>query len=215
MDTFSQQVPFLRRLSDDAVADIHFATLEILERTGLRLYDEEAVALLKKAGAHVSEGNLVRIPSHLVEWAIRTAPKRIPMFDRNGHQAMALQGNNAYYGPGSDCPFILDHRSGARRQPDLSDIVDGMRLSDYLPNIDFVMSMFIPSDVPVPVSDRYQMEAMLLNTTKPIVYVTHALDGCKDAVEMAEVVAGGAEALRASPIACCYINITAPLRHNQ
>jgi trimethylamine---corrinoid protein Co-methyltransferase len=215
MDTFSQQVPSLRRLSDGAVADIHFATLEILERTGLRLYDGEAVALLKKAGALVSEGNLVRLPSHLVEWAIRTAPKRIPMFDRNGRQAMVLQGNNAYFGPGSDCPFILDHRTGARRQPNLSDVVNGMRLCDYLPNIDFVMSMFIPSDVPVPISDRYQMEAMLLNTTKPIVYVTHDVEGCKDAVEMAEVIAGGSDALRANPLACCYINITAPLRHNQ
>lgn len=214
MATPSQQVPFLSRLSAAAMADIHFATLEILERTGLRLYDEEAVSLLQKAGAHVSEGNLVRIPSHLVEWAIRAAPKRIPMFDRHGRQVMALQGNNSYYGTGSDCPYILDHRTGSRREATLSDVVDGMRVCDFLPNIDFVMSMFIPSDVPVPISDRYQMEAMLLNTTKPIVYVTHDLQGCKDAVEMAEVVAGGADALRANPMACCYINITAPLRHN-
>lgn len=214
MATSSQQVPLLHRLSDGAVADIHFATLEILERTGLRLYDEEAVTLLKKAGAHVSEGNLVRIPARLVEWAIQIAPKRIPLYDRNGRQVMALQGNNSYYGTGSDCPHILDHRTGARREATLADVVDGMRVCDYLPNIDFVMSMFIPSDVPVPVSDRYQMEAMLLNTTKPIVYVTHDLDGCRDAVEMAEVVAGGPDALRANPTACCYINITAPLRHN-
>lgn len=215
MATWSQQVPFLRRLSDGEVADIHFAILEIMERTGLRLFDEEAVSILKKAGAHVSEGNLVRIPAHLVEWAIRTAPKRIPLFDRDGRQAMALQGHNSYYGTGSDCPYILDHRTGIRREAVLADVVDGMKVCDYLPNIDFVMSMFVPSDVPVPISDRYQMEAMLLNTTRPIVYVTHDLQGCQDAVEMAEVVAGGVDDLRAKPTACCYINFTAPLRHNE
>jgi hypothetical protein len=43
--------------------------LEVLERTGLRLYDPEAVRLLQKAGALVSDENRVRIPSGLVEKA--------------------------------------------------------------------------------------------------------------------------------------------------
>lgn len=204
-----------RRLSDAQLQQIHWASLEIMERTGMRIYDERAISLLKKAGASVSDGNRVRIPEQLVEWAIRTVPKRITMYDRQGHKAMALQGYNSYYGPGSDCPNIIDHRTGMRRQAALSDIVDGMRVCDYLPNIDFVMSMFIPFDVPVPVSDRYQMEAMLLHTTKPIVFVTHDLEGCQDAVEMAEIVAGGAEALQATPFVCCFINCDAPLRHNR
>ena len=54
----------------------------------------------------------------------------------------------------------------------LQDIAEGMIVADALPNIDFVMSMVLPVDVPQAVADRYQMEAMLNNTTKPIVFVT-------------------------------------------
>jgi trimethylamine--corrinoid protein Co-methyltransferase len=86
---------------------------------------------------------------------------------------------------------------------------------DALPNIDFVMSMVLPVDVPQMVADRYQMEAMLNHTTKPIVFVTTEFVGCLDAVEMAEAVAGGADALRLNPFVACYINVTTGLRHNQ
>jgi trimethylamine--corrinoid protein Co-methyltransferase len=75
--------------------------------------------------------------------------------------------------------------------------------------------MFVPFDVHEMVSDRYQMEAMLNHTTKPIVYVTNEFSGCADAVEMAEIVAGGAEALMLRPFAACYINVTSGLLHNR
>jgi trimethylamine--corrinoid protein Co-methyltransferase len=65
------------------------------------------------------------------------------------------------------------------------------------------------------VSDRYQMEVMLNNTTKPIIFVTNEFSGCVDAVEMAEAVVGGAEALRQRPLTACYINVTTGLRHNE
>ncbi len=97
----------------------------------------------------------------------------------------------------------------------LQDVVDGITVCDALPHIDFVMSMFLPSDVNAMVSDRYQMEVMLNHTTKPIIYVTNEFSGCVDAVEMAEVVAGGAEALMLRPFAACYINVTSGLVHNE
>jgi trimethylamine--corrinoid protein Co-methyltransferase len=127
---------------------------------------------------------------------------------------MRLGGKRTFFGTGSDCLNIVDHRSGERRKPVLQDVVEGITLCDALPNIDFVMSMFLPVDVPDAVADRYQMEAMLNRTSKPIIYVTTDLAGCVDAVEMAEIVAGGAETLRERPLAACYINVTTSLRHN-
>lgn len=204
----------LKRLRDRDIQKIHFAALEIAERTGMRFFDEQAVALLKKAGCRISEGNRVRIPSHLLEWALRIAPKRILLCNRDGSKALALQDFNSYYGPGSDCLQALDHRSGLRRRALLSDVVEGIKVVDALSGIDFAMSLFLPSDVPHQVYDRYQMEAMLNGTTKPMIFVTYDLQGCQDAVEMAEVVAGGPEALQANPHICCYINVATALRHN-
>jgi trimethylamine--corrinoid protein Co-methyltransferase len=215
------QTARFQRMSEEQCQKIHWASLEVMERTGIRLYEQEAIDLVKAAGAYVSDGNLVRIPSGLVEKAFTTVPRRVVLCDRHGNRVMPIEGAGrtgaarSFYGPGSDCLNIIDHRTGARRSPVLQDVVEGMTVADALPNIDFVMSMVLPVDVPQTVSDRYQMEVMLNHTTKPIVFVTNEFSGCVDAVEMAEVVAGGADALRLNPFVACYINVTTGLRHNQ
>lgn len=207
--------PLAKKLSEDQCRKLYWACLEILERTGVQLFEQEAVDLLKKAGAHISDGNRVRIPAGLVEKAFATAPKKITLCDRNGKRVIQAGGHRSYFGTGSDCLNILDHRTGERRQAVLKDIEEGMKLCDALEHIDFVMSMFLPSDVPQETLDRYEMEAMLNYTTKPIIYVTTEFSGCMDAVKMAEIVAGGPEALAQNPVAACYINVTTGLRHNK
>jgi trimethylamine--corrinoid protein Co-methyltransferase len=204
-----------RRLSGEQCQKLHRASLEILERTGARLHHQPAIDLLRKAGAKVSEGNRVRIPAALVEKALNTAPKRVTLYNRHGEPVIPLEGQRTFFGTGSDCLNILDHRTGERRKPVLQDIVEGVTLCDALPHIDFVMCMFLPVDVPTMVADRYQMEVMLNYTTKPIIFVTTDLAGCVDAVEMAGAVVGGADALQQHPLVGCYINVTTGLRHNE
>lgn len=203
------------RLSPEQCSILHNASLEILSRTGARLHDQEAIDLLAKAGASVSDGNRVRIPAGLVEKAFSTVPRRVTLYNRSGESPLFLENGNVYHGPGSDCLNIIDHRNGERRTAVLQDVVDGITVCDALSHIKFVMSMFLPSDVNAMVSDRYQMEVMLSRTTKPIVFVTNEFSGCVDAVEMAEVVAGGTEALKLRPSAACYINVTSGLIHNE
>ena len=204
----------ITRLTEDEKDEIHKASIEILERIGIQLHLQEAVDLLKKAGATLTEDNRVRLPCSLVEWALERAPKRVNLYDRNGDLVMPLEKNNCFYGPGSDCLNILDHRMGERRKPVLKDVAEGARLCDALPNIDFVMSMVLPSDVDQAIADTYQMEAMLLNTRKPIIMVSYQTQGLMDAVQMAEVVVGGEEPLREKPMLACYINIISGAVHN-
>ncbi|MGA9349335.1 MAG: trimethylamine methyltransferase family protein [Anaerolineae bacterium] len=207
--------PQFQLLSPQQCEKLHNASLEILERTGVRLFEPEAVELLRKAGAFVSEGNRVRIPAGLVERAFSTVPKRVVLCNRHGERVIFLEDHRCFYGPGSDCLHIIDHRTWERRRPVLQDVVEGVTVCDALPHIDFAMSMFLPSDVNQVIADRYQMEAMLSYTIKPIVFVTYDFSGCVDAIEMAEAVVGGSEALRQNPLVACYINVTTGLLHNQ
>ncbi len=202
-------------LSREKCRKIHEASLEILERVGARVFFEDAVALLAKAGAKVSDGNLVRMDPDLVERALETVPKQVDLFDRNGELVMPLDGSRSYYGPGSDCLNLFDFRTGERRKPLLADLAEGVTLCDALPNIDFLMSMVLPTDVDQAHADRDQMAAMLSYSTKPIIYVTYELDGCLDAVVMAEAVAGSPDALSAKPFIACYINAVSGLRQNK
>jgi trimethylamine--corrinoid protein Co-methyltransferase len=203
------------RLTEMQSRKIHEASLEILERVGVRLYLDEAVQLIQKAGASVADGNLVRVPSKIVERALKSVPKQVTLYNRNGEPAMLAAGHRCFYGPGSDCLNIIDHRTGQHRRAVVQDIVDGTILCDFLPQIDFVMSMVVPSDVDEFRADRYQMEAMLGHTTKPIIFVTYGIEGCRAAVEMAEMVMGGAEALKSTPFIAGYHCTISGLRHNK
>jgi trimethylamine--corrinoid protein Co-methyltransferase len=204
-----------QRLSTDQCRRIHWASLEILERVGMRLYLQEAIDLLKRGGADIEDGNLAFVPPGIVEKALSTAPDRVVLCDRHGRPVMPLEGSRCFYGPGSDCMHIVDHRTGERRRPLLADVVEGTVLCDALTHVDFVMSMVVPSDVDDVLADRYQMKAMLSHSTKPIIVVTYDIDGLVDAVEMAERVVGGAAALRRRPLLACYINVATGLRHNR
>jgi trimethylamine---corrinoid protein Co-methyltransferase len=206
--------PRYARLTPAQCAQLHAASLTLLERTGVRLFEPAAIDLLKKAGAAI-DGDRVRISSRLVEQALQTVPKSVTLFNRLGQPALKLEGYNTFYGPGSDTLNIIDHRTNERRKPVLQDVRDGSTVCDALENIDFVMSMFLPSDVDQRLADRYQMAAMLNHSTKPIVVVTYETSGMIDAIEMAEAAVGGAVSLREKPFVACYINVTTGLLHNQ
>jgi len=201
------------RMGEQECAKIHAATLEILERVGVDVHDEKARRILVQGGAQ-AEGIRIRVPEYMVTKALATAPRRITLCDRDGNVAMRAGGYNTYYGGGSDCLNILDHRTGQRRKPVLKDVVEAATVMDALPEIDFVMSLFLPEDVDQRIYDRYQMQVMLNSTTKPIVFVSPDFEGCVAAVEMCEVVAGGAEAFQRHPFATCYINVTSGLIAN-
>ena len=193
---------------------LHDASIAILERTGCVLHDAEAVERLHGAGARVDSGR-VHIPGSLVEWALSAAPRGVTLHDRSGRPALAVEGDNVFFGPGSDCLNVLDHRTGERRPAVLADARDGLTLVDALPDMDFAMSMFLPSDVEPALADRHQMALMLQHTTKPLVVVTYDVDAMLDAIAMAEAVAGSAEALRERPNVALYINVTRGLVHNE
>ncbi len=203
------------RLSEEQFRRLREASLEILERVGVRLHLDEAVELLRKAGGRVEDGNLVKVPARLVEATLASVPREVTLHDRKGNPVMPLGGLRSFFGPGSDCLNIIDHRSGERRKPVVRDVAEGALLCEGLPHIDFLMSMVLPTDVDGTVADRFQMEAMLSHSTKPIIYVTYELSGCRDAVAMAEAVMGGEEALRRAPTIACYINAVSGLRHNR
>jgi trimethylamine--corrinoid protein Co-methyltransferase len=95
----------------------------------------------------------------------------------------------------------------------LQDVVDGIRVSDSMPHIDFIMSMFLPSDAPI-AADVRQMEVMLTYSAKPICFVTYEWEGTAEIIEMLEVVVGGAEQLQINPTAILYLNPTTAFKHN-
>jgi trimethylamine--corrinoid protein Co-methyltransferase len=208
----AQVTPGLQLLSQDQKQQVHQATLELLRRTGVKVLVPEVRDLLEAAGCWL-DGERVRVPPHLIDWAISVAPSRVVLCNRNGEPAMELEGRKGYYGTGSDTPFVIDAYTGERRHAVLADVANVARLVDALPYIDFLMCLGIASDVTESISDLYHFQAMVSNTVKPIVYTAWDRANLETIIEMAEAVAGGAEALRRSPFCALYSEPISPLTH--
>ena len=190
-------------LSEDQCQQINSSALEVLERTGVEVLSEKARHLFSKNGCWV-EDKRVRFPAGLVEWAIHTAPSRVVLADREGKRKLFLEGSNSYYGPCTGNTFYIDPITGERRTVLKNDKAVAARLCDALPNIDFVMDFGSPSDVEPKMADVYSFEALLLNTTKPIVHWGYNVTQYKTMVDMCVEVAGSLEKLQRNPfIALC------------
>jgi trimethylamine--corrinoid protein Co-methyltransferase len=199
---------------------IHQASLEILRRTGARIYHDGALDLLRDTEAVITgdglAGALVHFPPGLVEWALRQAPSRIALCRRGTNRvAVRLEGRQVHFGPGSDCPNYLDPRSGEHRRFTADDVVDCIHVVDALPDLDFCMSMGIPADLSTANAYRQQFALMLDHTTKPLVFVCDDRADCEAIAAMAASAAGGVEQLRLNPTLLLYSEPSTPLRHSE
>ena len=208
------RTPQFRVLSDDQVEQIILAAMEILESTGTRLHEPEAIDLLEEAGA-VVDGQHVRIPAGLIKEMQAAVPPRIVVANRNGERTVSLESHNIYFGTGSDCPFILDAETGEPRKFTSRDIADAARVVDACANMDFHMSLGLMSDVPTYSYDRHQAMAMLRNTVKPLVLTAMSREAVSDILEVYYLLCGGRDAFEANPRFVVYLEPTTPLMHSK
>jgi len=207
-----QLTPSLRYLTYQQMEEIHLASLEVLAETGVEINNKESLHLLADAGAIIS-GKIVKYPERLIKQALATVPSRVVMANRDGERCMFLEGRRCYFGPGSSDPHTIDLATGERRLSCKQDVINSAIVCDYLPNIDFLMSMSLVYDNDPNMGYLHEYDAMVRNSKKPVIVSCGGGQNCRDIIEMAEIVMGGAEALRQKPILGVYSECTSPLRH--
>jgi trimethylamine--corrinoid protein Co-methyltransferase len=175
-----------RALDDESCHAVHNATLELLGGTGVEVQHEELLGVLDKAGARV-EGSRVRIPAGLVDEALASAPRSITLTSRAGRPALDLTAGPVYYGTGSDCIYVLGPGARDRRRGMLDDVEEMAALQEKLANVDYVLSMVHPHELPAASAPVAQFAAMLRGTSKPLVMVPEDARHLAVFNEMAEV----------------------------
>jgi trimethylamine---corrinoid protein Co-methyltransferase len=210
--------PRLKLLAESQLKSIHDAALHVLDKTGLSLHLPEAVNLLCDHGAKAEGKDRVRIPPAMVEEALRQVQGPVTLHNRQGEPRMYLEGLNSYYGPGPTIQFVYDVYTGERRATDREDIIRAALLCDYLPNIDFAMTMGMTGGVnpqskglnPA-ITDRHDFATMLKNTSKPLFFSCWTREGIEDVWEMAVAVKGSAELLEREPFMVLFTQPISPL----
>lgn len=203
-----------RVLSENQIEEVFRSALDVLERVGTRIYGEEGLSLLHKAGCLVSDESLVRIPSWLVKDALNTTPERIVIGGRDRTKRIYLEKDKIYFGTGSDCPSLVDPYTDEVRKYTFQDVYNAARISDALPHIDFHMSLGLTSGVLPQTYDRPQFLAMVQGTSKPLVITTVDREGLTDQYRMACEVLGGPEEFAKMPLFVVYIEPSSPLSNS-
>ncbi len=191
--------PQFRLLSDKQIEELHFATLQVLERTGVAFDCREALDILGEAGADVSDPQRVKIPSYLVEKTLETAPKSITLYTREGAPAMVLNGLSSHFGGINSTEEYLDPRTRQRRQCYIDDIADMTRVIDALPNIEWSIQVTSHPTIPGVIADKVALLQSVLNTPKPVCCCSNDVASLREMWRLCAMVAGGEKALRNRP----------------
>jgi trimethylamine--corrinoid protein Co-methyltransferase len=193
--------------------DIHLATLEVLERTGVFVEADEALDIFSDGGCVVDRGeHVVRIPPHVVEDAIRSAPSKFVLCGRDPKNDIVLESGRVAFTNFSEGIRVVDPETGECRDSTKQDIADIARLNDYLSDIDTFEIAVGAKDVPPETCAVHNAEAQFLNTTKPVGIGPLSRHETIAIFEMAAEIVGGAEQLRRRPIVYNGVCPVSPLK---
>jgi trimethylamine--corrinoid protein Co-methyltransferase len=197
-------------LTDDQVMEIKRSSYDVMAKVGFKVLHEGARKMLKQAGCQV-KGEHVRVPEHVVNACLATAPKGYTLYSRDGERAMEVEGRKSYYGTSTASPNTMDALTGEVHPTHVRDIANGALVADAMAHIDWVMPMGSVQDVPPTVADLHEFEAVVTHTTKPIVFIGYTPKGTELVYEMAAEVAGGLDNLQARPFLVFYPEPISPL----
>lgn len=199
-------------LTHDQVEEIKRASYDVMAKVGFKVHHAGARKMLKQAGCRVKD-EYVKVPEHVVNACLETTPKGYMIYYRDGRPAMQVKGRKSYYGTSTASPNTMDALTGDIHPTQVTDIAKSAKVADALEHIDWVMPMGSAQDVPPTVADLYEFEAVVTNTTKPIVFIGYTAKGVELVYEMAAEVAGGLESLQDRPFLIFYPEPISPLVH--
>jgi trimethylamine--corrinoid protein Co-methyltransferase len=150
-------------LSDDEVAAVHEASLELLQELGVEFMGAAARAAFREAGAIVDdETGLTRIPREVVESAIEAAPARFTVTPRDAGRKLVVGGDSIAFGLVAGPPNVHDRING-RRRGNLEDYVRLIKLAQSFDIIHFIGNQPTPP-VELPANTRH-LDCYLANLT--------------------------------------------------
>jgi trimethylamine--corrinoid protein Co-methyltransferase len=199
-------------LSRSEVEDIHRATIEVLELTGLNVPSKMALEILDKAGANVDhEKSRVTIPEHVVKEALNKAPKTIKYCARNPKYDFVLEKKKTHFGTDGYAVFIKDWQTGERRYSKTEDLARWATLADYLPMAHNFWPSVAATEVPESIQFTYAMLTSLRNIGKHVEGEAKSAREARYQIEIAAAIVGGEEELRKRPIISAVACPVAPL----
>lgn len=202
----------LKAFSEDELYTIHLATLEVLAQTGIRVECDRAMDIFEGSGVAIDrKKNLVKIPPHVVEDAINSAPSEVLLAGRDPGNDIVLGDKRVAFTNFGEAVMMMDPFTGERRESTKEDVANITLVCDALSEVDVMWRPCDARDTSPEISSAHEMEMMLANTSKHIAHGLGSGKLMKTDIEMAALVAGGREKLKERPLFSSVLCPSSPL----
>lgn len=192
----------LKFLGRDEIELIDRMSIECLESIGVKVKSEGVLNMLEKAGAKVDERSQVaKLSEEMVRNALDAAPKELTLHGRDSRNDMKIPVSSwPYVGTSGLATFVIDLRTGKKRNPTVKDVAEIVKVADALDGADYIQTSLTAMDVPEQTHGLHELWTAFQNTTKHVqgVEIFNAEDA-RVQVELGALIAGGREELMKKP----------------
>ena len=206
----------LNILTEGQIQQIHTATLEVIESTGVRFPSNKALDILEAHGAQIDrQAQVARIPGHIVEEYLAKAPPTYMLAALDPELDLPLDGNHSFLGTDGCGVEIIDAFTSERRRATKNDVMEVARVVDYLDEIAFHWVPISAQDCPPESRSLHELQAVWRVSKKHLQTETIVTEPeMHAAIEMAAAIAGSKDALRQRPILSIMQCTYSPLGHD-
>lgn len=213
------------RITSDEIRSLDRSSRSILEDIGLQCFNEEATELFSKNGCKVEKHDersyIIKIPGSVLTDALSSTPSVVKLGARDPQNSLLLDAEipRIYFGSGSETNIWLDTEIETfvsekdpkvkKRLPvfvekrgTIQRLATAARLAEELDNLDFFIRPVNIQDEDI-TEDNHDVNkffASLSNTTKHVQAGLTSLDQLDNVLRIAELIAGGKEALKENPV---------------
>ena len=176
-------------LSASDLERIHDATMDLLQRTGIRFPHPEALEIFKKNGYKV-DGQLVFFQEDQVLEKIKDIPSLFTIQARNPQHNVTIGDGFPVFAPGYGAPFLIDPEIG-KRVPSILDYKNLVRLAHMLPNQDMSGHLLVePQDIPPESAHLEMVAANILLSDKAFIGSTEGKIGAEHTMDLIDILFG-------------------------
>lgn len=197
--------------SQERIDEIHNMSMRILEESGMRFLDEEAMDLWEKAGAKVDrQEQHVWIDRSLIEELVAKAPSSFTFRGRNPERNRIIGGSSINNLSAAGTVFAHDLDNG--RRPGQK--ADWLNIAKLIQSTNMIhlgpIQAVVMHDVPTNEKHLEQYLHGTILTDKPLMGVSHGRVIPSDVIEMARIVHGQDLKPEEGPVTGGVINVNSP-----
>ena len=202
----------LEILSRNDIERIHGATVEVLWRLGVKVWEPSAFKLFKRAGAEVNEKTkMVRISESLLKETVSRAPPEFYMYGRDPRYKLRMGANRVHFSIVGQTVRVQD-LDGTVRDAKLKDAEDIAKIGDYCEHIHHVSVGTTPKDVPDEVHGLHHIWANWKNSVKTTDGYNYGANLAKRTLQMLSILRGGDEEILKTPTLLGFTNPVSPMQ---